>query len=105
MVMESIMTIESQTLFCGEIAIVLGENQLALNYFKKGNHIQRVLDFYRHQLDFESALQLAETSAPNEISFIAKEYATILEIEGRFIFVFVFVFFPWFLFLDYISLH
>lgn len=71
--------IEDTHLLAGTLASYIGEFDLAQDLLLKSGKPAAALDLRRDLLHWDSAMQLAQTLDPEQIPFIAKEYAQQLE--------------------------
>lgn len=77
--LEEILHIEDINYVTGYCAILLDRVDRAKTYFAKSVHPQEALELCRDLLQWEQAMSLAETLAPEQIPVIAREYAQQLE--------------------------
>lgn len=71
--------IDELALLCGHACILLGNYNEAEKYFLQSSEPVQALYLRRDLMQWEQALSLAQKLKPDEISFIAKEYAQQLE--------------------------
>lgn len=77
--LKSIATIEDINFISGFCALLLGETDRAKTFFAKSVNPVEALDLCRDLLQWEQAISLADTLAPEQIPIIAREYAYQLE--------------------------
>ncbi|KAG4079385.1 hypothetical protein HA402_008077 [Bradysia odoriphaga] len=82
--LEEILHIEDINYVAGYCAILLDRVDRAKTYFAKSVHPQEALELCRDLLQWEQAMSLAETLAPEQIPVIAREYAQQLEFTGNY---------------------
>lgn len=74
--------LEDRNLLSGNIAMFLGEFNLAQDLFLASGKPLAALEMRRDLLHWDSALQLAKALAPEQIPYISREYAQQLEFTG-----------------------
>lgn len=74
-----ILHIEDINYLSGYCALLMGKTDKAKTWFAKSVNPQDALELCRDLLQWEQAISLAETLAPDQIPFIAREYAQQLE--------------------------
>lgn len=79
MALEELTHIEDTNYVAGYCAMLLDRTDRAKALFAKSIRPQDALELCRDLLQWEQALALAETLAPDQIPFIAHEYAQQLE--------------------------
>lgn len=77
--LKTIASIEDINFLSGFCALLLGETDKAKTLFAKSVNPIEALNLCRDLLQWEQAIALAETLTPEQIPFIAKEYAHQLE--------------------------
>lgn len=77
--LKTIASIEDINFLSGFCALLLGESDKAKIFFTKSVSPKEALDLCRDLLEWEQAIALADTLAPEQIPFIAREYAHQLE--------------------------
>ncbi|XP_072162557.1 WD repeat-containing protein 19 isoform X2 [Bemisia tabaci] len=76
---------ENKKFFAGQIAMFLQDFDKAEEYFLNSDEPTAALDMRIDILHWDSALQLANTLAPEMLPFISKEYAFQLEFSGQYV--------------------
>lgn len=79
--LKSISYIEDINFLSGFCAMLLDKSDKAKSFFAKSTKPQEALDLCRDLLQWEQAMVLAETLAPEQIPVIAREYAQQLEFK------------------------
>lgn len=82
--LQRLRAIEDTHLLAGTLASYIGEFDLAQELLLKSGKPAAALDLRRDLLHWDSAMQLAQTLDPEQIPFIAKEYAQQLEFMGNY---------------------
>ncbi|XP_014276394.1 WD repeat-containing protein 19 isoform X2 [Halyomorpha halys] len=82
MTLENILYVENKKLLCGHIAEVLGEFDKAEKLFLESSEPLNALIMRQNLLQWDRALKLARTLAPEEVPSISLEHATQLELIG-----------------------
>lgn len=77
--LKAISSIEDISFLSGFCALLLGETDKAKTFFAKSVDPKEALDLCRDLLQWEQAIALADTLAPEQIPLIAREYAHQLE--------------------------
>lgn len=77
--LKNISSIEDIHFISGFCALLLGETDQAKTFFAKSINPVEALDLCRDLLQWEQAIALADTLAPEQIPLIAREYAHQLE--------------------------
>lgn len=77
--LEDVQHVEDVNYVSGACAILLDNADRAKTFFTKSVHPLDALELCRDMLQWEQAMSLAETLAPEQIPFIAREYAQQLE--------------------------
>lgn len=77
--LDSISTVEDVNYLSGFCALLLGQTDAAKIFFTKSANPLEALELCRDLLQWEQAIALAETLAPEQIPIIAREYAQQLE--------------------------
>lgn len=77
--LKSIAYVEDLNYVSGFCALLLNETDEAKIFFTKSSNALEALHLCRDLLQWEQALSLAETLAPDQIPLIAREYAQQLE--------------------------
>lgn len=77
--LKTISSVEDINFISGFCALLLGEIDKAKTCFAKSINPVEALDLCRDLLQWEQAIALAETLAPDQIPLIAREYAHQLE--------------------------
>ncbi|XP_069058187.1 WD repeat-containing protein 19 isoform X2 [Pleurodeles waltl] len=85
MSLEQIKGIEDHNLIAGHLAMFTGDFNLAQDLYLASTCPIAALEMRRDLQHWDSALQLAKRLAPNQISFISKEYAMQLEFTGDYV--------------------
>jgi WD repeat-containing protein 19 len=75
---------EERSELVGHVAVLFNNFNLAQNSFLNSSRPKEALYLRMDLLEWEQALTLAKKYAPEEISYISLEYASQLELEGRF---------------------
>lgn len=84
MALEDIQYVEDLNLLSGYCAMLLGEIELAKTLFTKSYNPKEALELCRDLLQWEQAMALASSLAPEEVPYIAKEYAQQLEYTSNY---------------------
>ncbi|XP_058805723.1 WD repeat-containing protein 19 [Phymastichus coffea] len=71
-------------LLCGHVCTLLGKYDEAEKHFLKSSQPVEALYLRRDLMQWVAALKLAQTLKPDEIPFIAREYAQQLELTGNY---------------------
>lgn len=82
--LERIEKCEERSELIGHVAVLFNNFNLAQNSFLNSSKPKEALYLRMDLLEWEQALVLAKKFAPEEISYISLEYASQLELEGRF---------------------
>lgn len=82
--LEKLENIEELSLLSGHICIFLEDYNKAEKFFLHSSQPVEALNLRRDLMQWEQALSLAQKLKPNEIRFIAKEYAQQLELTGNY---------------------
>lgn len=77
--LQNMENIDELTLLCGHASILLGNYNEAEKYFLQSSEPVQALYLRRDLMQWEQALSLAQKLKPDEIPFIAREYAQQLE--------------------------
>lgn len=77
--LESLLNIEDNNYLSGSCALLLEKSDRAKTFFAKSLNPQDALELCRDLQQWEQAMALAETLSPDQIPFIAREYAQQLE--------------------------
>lgn len=77
--LKTIASVEDINFLSGFCALLLGESDKAKSFFTKSVNPKEALDLCRDLLEWEQAIALADTLAPEQIPLIAREYAHQLE--------------------------
>ncbi|KAL5510224.1 hypothetical protein EMCRGX_G005734 [Ephydatia muelleri] len=80
--LQQIQHIEDRNLLAGYVAMFLENYSLAQDLFLASSNSKAALEMCRDLLQWDQALNLAKTLAPEEIPYISKEYAQQLEFTG-----------------------
>ncbi|TMW48796.1 hypothetical protein DOY81_006124 [Sarcophaga bullata] len=83
-VLEDIRYLEDVHLLSGFCCLLLHKYEEAKEFFLKGSYTKDALDICRDLLQWEQALLLAHKYEPDEVPFIAREYAQQLEFNGNY---------------------
>lgn len=83
--LEAIKYIEDINLLAGHCAVLLNRYDEAKQLFAKSNNPLEALDLCRDLLQWEQAMALSNNLAHDQLSFIAREYAQQLELNGNYI--------------------
>lgn len=79
--LEELMYIEDINLLSGHCAVLLEKYEEAKIFFAKSSRPEEALILCRDLLQWEQAMTLATSLAPNHIPFIARGYAQQLELK------------------------
>lgn len=79
--LKNVAYIEDVNYLSGFCAMLLDKPDKAKSFFAKSIRPQEALDLCRDLLQWEQAMILAETLAPEQIPIIAREYAQQLEFK------------------------
>ncbi|CAH1776664.1 unnamed protein product [Owenia fusiformis] len=82
MSLQKIKGIEDRNLLSGYIAMFMEDFDLAQDLFLNSSQPLAALEMRRDLLNWDSALKLAKSLAPDQIPYISKEYAQQLEFTG-----------------------
>ena len=82
--LEEIRHIEDRQLLAGHICLLSGDYNRASQLFLTSSQPTQALQMRRDLLQWEQALKLATTVAPDQIPTIAREYAAQLEVKGEY---------------------
>lgn len=82
--LEEIQYVEDSNLLMGHCALLLDDMETAKNFFARSFNPKEALNLCRDLLQWEQALALAATLAPDQVAFIAREYAQQLEFSGNY---------------------
>ena len=82
--LEEVRHIEDKPLLAGHICLLSGDYNRASTLFLSSSQPTQALTMRRDLLQWEQALKLALTIAPDEIPSIAREYAAQLEVKGEY---------------------
>lgn len=77
--LQSMENIDELALLCGHACLLLGDYNEAEKYFLQSSEPVQALYLRRDLMQWEQALSLAQKLKPDEIPFIAREYAQQLE--------------------------
>lgn len=77
--LKSVLHVEDVNFLSGYCALLLDMTDKAKTFFAKSASPQEALEICRDLLQWEQAIALADTLAPEQIPFIAREYAQQLE--------------------------
>lgn len=77
--LENMRSIEDVTMLTGFCCLLLGKYGEAKDNFLRGSYTKEALEICRDLLQWEQALLLAHKFEPDEVPFIAREYAQQLE--------------------------
>lgn len=77
--LQNMENIDELALLCGHACILLGNYNEAEKYFLQSSEPVQALYLRRDLMQWEQALSLAQKLKPDEIPFIAREYAQQLE--------------------------
>lgn len=77
--LQNVENIDELALLCGHASILLGDYNEAEKYFLQSSEPVQALYLRRDLMQWEQALSLAQKLKPDEIPFIAREYAQQLE--------------------------
>ena len=77
--LQEIKYIEDMNMLCGFCALLLQRAEEAKTFFAKSANPQEALELCRDLLQWEQAMVLAQTLSPEQVPFIAREYAQQLE--------------------------
>ncbi|KAL5011631.1 hypothetical protein ScPMuIL_010182 [Solemya velum] len=80
--LQQIKQLEDRNLLSGYVAMFLGDFNLAQDLFLTSGKPLAALEMRRDLLHWDSALQLAKVLAPDQITYISREYAQQLEFTG-----------------------
>ncbi|XP_025602592.2 WD repeat-containing protein 19 isoform X2 [Athalia rosae] len=76
--------IDELALLCGHISTLLGDYNQAEKFFLRSSQPVEALNLRRDLMQWEQALNLAQKLKPEEVPFIAREYAQQLEFTGNY---------------------
>lgn len=76
--------VEEKNLLAGHVCAFFGDISAAQEYFLKSSHPKAALHLRRNLMQWEQALTLANTLAPDEVTVIAKEYGQQLEMNSKY---------------------
>ncbi|KAJ3011652.1 WD repeat-containing protein 19 [Thoreauomyces humboldtii] len=82
--LERLDCVEEKNLLTGHVSAIFGDVSTAQEFFLKSSYPKAALDLRRNLMQWEQALGLANTLAPEQVTVIAKEYATQLEMNGQY---------------------
>ncbi|XP_055372379.1 WD repeat-containing protein 19 [Condylostylus longicornis] len=82
--LQEIKYIEDLNMLCGFCALLLDRSEEAKAFFAKSSNPQEALELCRDLLQWEQAMILANSLAPEQVPFIAREYAQQLEFTGSY---------------------
>nr|CAB3267687.1 WD repeat-containing protein 19-like [Phallusia mammillata] len=82
--LEKLRDVEDSNLLAGTLASYIGEFDLAQDLLLSSSQPLAALEMRRDLMHWDTALQLANTLDPDQIPFIAKEYAQQLEFTGNY---------------------
>lgn len=77
--LQDLVHVEDEFYVAGYCAMLLDQTDRAKTFFAKSVRPQEALELCRDLLQWEQAMALAETLEPEQIPFIAHEYAQQLE--------------------------
>lgn len=77
--LENMRYIEDVTMLTGFCCLLLGKYDEVKDNFLRGSYTKEALEICRDLLQWEQALLLAHKFEPDEVPFIAREYAQQLE--------------------------
>lgn len=77
--LQQMLNIDELTLLCGHACMLLGNYNEAEKYLLQSSEPEQALYLRRDLMQWEQALSLAQKLKPDEIPFIAREYAQQLE--------------------------
>lgn len=77
--LDELVYVEDLHMLCGCCCMLLGQYDQAKEYLLKGSYTRAALDLSRDLLQWDQALLLAHKYEPNEVPYIAREYAQQLE--------------------------
>lgn len=77
--LKSVLHVEDINYLSGYCALLLDKVDIAKSLFAKSSNPMEALELCRDLLQWEQAIALADTLAPEQIPFIAREYAQQLE--------------------------
>ena len=75
MAMQKLEGVDDAALLAGHVALVCGYHDLAQELFLASSHPISALEMRRDLLDWEVALKLAQTLAPDQVPSISREFA------------------------------
>ena len=76
--------VDDAALLAGHVALVCGYHDLAQELFLASSHPISALEMRRDLLDWEVALKLAQTLAPDQVPSISREFAMQLEFREEY---------------------
>ncbi|XP_014487118.1 PREDICTED: WD repeat-containing protein 19 isoform X1 [Dinoponera quadriceps] len=82
--LQNMENVDELALLCGHACILLGDYNEAEKYFLQSSEPVQALYLRRDLMQWEQALSLAQKLKPDEIPFIAREYAQQLEFTGNY---------------------
>ncbi|KAI9344181.1 hypothetical protein DFJ73DRAFT_840418 [Zopfochytrium polystomum] len=75
---------EDKLSLAGHICVIFGDFEKAQDLFLRSSDPVAALEMRRDLMQWDQALKLAERLAPEQVTFVAREYATRLESDKRF---------------------
>ena len=84
MAMQKLEGVDDAALLAGHVALVCGYHDLAQELFLASSHPISALEMRRDLLDWEVALKLAQTLAPDQVPSISREFAMQLEFREEY---------------------
>ncbi|XP_046624059.1 WD repeat-containing protein 19 isoform X1 [Neodiprion virginianus] len=82
--LQKLENIDELALLCGHTSTLLGDYNQAEKFFLRSSQPVEALNLRRDLMQWEQALNLAQKLKPEEIPFIAREYAQQLEFTGNY---------------------
>lgn len=76
---QKLSNIDEFALLCGHVCMILGRYDEAEKYFLQSSQPVEALFLRRDLMQWTQALELAQNLKPDEIPFVAREYAQQLE--------------------------
>jgi len=84
MALEKIQHIREKNILLGHVAVIFHQFNEAQNYFTRSSNPMLALEMRRDLMQWDQALSLAETLAPDQVPMLSKESAQQLEFRGEY---------------------
>eukprot|EP00940_MAST-03C_sp_MAST-3C-sp2_P000948 g948.t1 len=81
--LESLLQIEDRNLLSGHVCVLFSEFGQAQELFLRSSNAAAALEMRKDLLQWDHAIKLAKTIAPEQVPFISIEYAQQLEVKGE----------------------